>query len=172
MCPSTQHSTPAHRSLFRGFTLIELMFVVAIISILAAIALPAYQDYVIRARLTEGFTLASGLQRSVADYYGHQGAWPADNQQAGLPPPDHFVGQYVARVAVEHGALHIVFRETVHALESQRTMTLRPAVVVSDFPASTLSWVCGYAEPAPGMRTFGENQTTLPPKFLPNTCRN
>lgn len=73
-------------------------------------AIPPYKNYVYQARLAEGFTIASALQRSVADYYGHQGDLPAaDNQQAGLLPPDYFAGQNVERIEVRNGALHITF---------------------------------------------------------------
>jgi type IV pilus assembly protein PilA len=163
---------PARRISRSGFVLIELAFVVAIIGILAAMAIPPYQDYVYRARLAEGFTIASALQRSVADYYGHQGHLPADQQQAGLPPPDHWAGHYVERIELSNGALHITFSPTdLKALENQRTMTLRP-LVLGDSPANSLSWVCGYAEPATGMRAMGENHTTIPQKLLPLTCWN
>ena len=67
------------RSIQKGFTLIELMIVVAIIGILAAIAIPAYQDYTIRAQVTEGLSLAGGVQTAVADYYAQKGTYPAAN---------------------------------------------------------------------------------------------
>ena len=68
----------------KGFTLIELMIVVAIIGVLAAIAIPAYQDYTIRAQVSEGLTLASGAKAAVSEYYMNHGAWPTDNAVAGL----------------------------------------------------------------------------------------
>ncbi len=67
-----------------GFTLIELMIVVAIIGILAAIAIPAYQDYTIRAQVSEGLTLAAGAKTAVSEYFLERGAWPTDNATAGL----------------------------------------------------------------------------------------
>ena len=168
------HLIPVRRPRRAGFIMIELLFAVAIIGILAAMSLPPYQDYVTRAKLAEGFTLAGALQRSVADYYGHQGAFPTDHQQAGLPPPDHWAGQYVERIEVSHGALHITFSPAdLPALQNQRTLTLRP-LLLEDAPVNTLAlaWVCGDAEPPAGLRAMGENHTTIPQKLLPPTCRN
>ncbi|HEX2139136.1 MAG TPA: pilin, partial [Woeseiaceae bacterium] len=90
----------------QGFTLIELMIVVAIIGILAAIAIPAYQDYTIRAQVSEGLNLASGAKVAVAEYYQNNGAWPSCNDlatcadNAGLPAATTITGNYVSQVAV------------------------------------------------------------------------
>ena len=74
------------KTMQKGFTLIELMIVVAIIAILAAIALPAYQDYVARSQVSEAMSLSSGAKTAVAEYYADRGAWPTSNTQAGLTP--------------------------------------------------------------------------------------
>jgi len=115
---------PARSIPHTGFILIELKFAVAIIGILAAMALPAYQDDVIRAQVAEGFTLARALQRAVADYYGHQGVFPVDNDQAGLPSPDPWAGQYVERIEVRPGALQIPLSS---AAAGARRNTMSPA---------------------------------------------
>ena len=72
------------KSIQKGFTLIELMIVVAIIGILAAIAMPAYQDYTIRAQVSEGLTLAAAAKAAVAEFYANKGKWPSDNSAAGM----------------------------------------------------------------------------------------
>ena len=84
----------------QGFTLIELMIVVAIIGILAAIAIPAYQDYTIRAQVSEGLNLSGGAKAAVTEYFQDQGAFPVNNTQAGLAPSANINGKYVSQVVV------------------------------------------------------------------------
>src|SRR5437667_392703 len=92
-----------------GFTLIELMIVVAIIGILASIAIPAYQDYTIRAQVTEAFSLASELKGPIQEYRKERGTLPSNNGAAGVPDPDKLIGNYVTRVEVAQGAINVTF---------------------------------------------------------------
>src|ERR1700754_2379782 len=84
----------------KGFTLIELMIVVAIIAILAAIAIPQYQNYLIRTQVSEGMNLADGAKTAVAEFYNNTGRWPSLNKSAGLPLPGSISGKYVTQVTV------------------------------------------------------------------------
>src|SRR3982750_567377 len=93
----------------KGFTLIELMIVVAIIGILAAIAIPAYQDYTIRAQVTEGLNLAGAVKAAVAETYAQTGNWPADNAEAGVGANNEITGKYVKDVAVAGGGITITY---------------------------------------------------------------
>jgi type IV pilus assembly protein PilA len=93
----------------KGFTLIELMIVVAIIGILAAIAIPAYQDYTIRAQVTEGLNLASAAKAAVSETYSSTGEWPADNAAAGLGAATEISGKYVSSVEVADNQVTITF---------------------------------------------------------------
>ncbi|HGM2453307.1 TPA: pilin, partial [Neisseria gonorrhoeae] len=92
-------------TLQKGFTLIELMIVIAIVGILAAVALPAYQDYTARAQVSEAILLAEGQKSAVTEYYLNHGTWPADNGAAGVASPADIKGKYVKQVEVKNGVV-------------------------------------------------------------------
>lgn len=154
----------------RGFTLIELMIVVAIIGILASIAIPAYQDYTIRAQVVEAFSITGELKLSIKDYYKDRGRFPANNEEAGVPLPEHLIGNYVSKVEVVDGAMHVQLGNYVNTQLAGQTITIRP-IFVSASPTSPISWICGYRNPPKGMQATGEDRTTLELKHLPGACR-
>ncbi|EMU2936750.1 pilin, partial [Neisseria gonorrhoeae] len=93
-------------TLQKGFTLIELMIVIAIVGILAAVALPAYQDYTARAQVSEAILLAEGQKSAVTEYYLNHGIWPKDNASAGVAStPTDIKGKYVQKVEVNNGVV-------------------------------------------------------------------
>ncbi|HFC4937230.1 TPA: pilin, partial [Neisseria gonorrhoeae] len=92
-------------TLQKGFTLIELMIVIAIVGILAAVALPAYQDYTARAQVSEAILLAEGQKSAVTEYYLNHGKWPADNGAAGVASASTIKGKYVQKVEVTNGVV-------------------------------------------------------------------
>ncbi|HFA1420595.1 TPA: pilin, partial [Neisseria gonorrhoeae] len=92
-------------TLQKGFTLIELMIVIAIVGILAAVALPAYQDYTARAQVSEAILLAEGQKSAVTEYYLNNGKWPKDNASAGVASSSSIKGKYVKQVEVNNGVV-------------------------------------------------------------------
>ena len=154
----------------RGFTLIEMMVVVAVIAILALLAIPSYIDKVVRDQVLEALPLADVAKPPVALAWGLTQSFPADNAAAGLPPADKIVSNLVSSVAVEGGALHMTFGNRANGLLRGKVLTLRPGVV-EDAPIVPVAWVCGYAAVPGNMTAMGTNRTNVPPKYLPLKCR-
>lgn len=153
-----------------GFTLIELMLVVAVIAILATLAMPSFQDRIVREQIVEGMKLADVVKPPVAAMWRVAHALPADNAAAGLPAADRIVGNLVTSVAVEQGAVHVTFGNQANGAIRGKTLTLRPAVI-DDAPVVPVAWVCaGAAAPAP-MSVHGSDRTSVPARFLPVNCR-
>ncbi|ENW2961387.1 pilin [Neisseria gonorrhoeae] len=103
-------------TLQKGFTLIELMIVIAIVGILAAVALPAYQDYTARAQVSEAILLAEGQKSAVTEYYLNNGEWPKDNDSAGVASASKIIGKYVKQVEVKNG---VVTADATNAIETK-----------------------------------------------------
>ncbi len=149
----------------QGFTLIELMIVIAIIGILAAIAIPAYQDYTVRAKVTEGLNLADGAQTAVAETYQSNGTFPAakGNVSYGLPSPVSITGKYVKSVTVapKTGVISILFKTA--GLGGSPTADATTLTFTPSTTNGAIAWACGYAT--------GGSGTTVPSKYLPANCR-
>ncbi len=149
------------RKLQHGFTLIELMIVVAIIGILAAIAIPAYQDYTIRAKVSEGLVLASAAKASVSEYRTSQTGWPVNNGQAGIATL--IVSKYVSGVTVgASGKITVTYSSTLDPVVNGLTLVFGPTFVNS----TVVDWGCTAGKP-PGYGGGG----TLQLKYRPANCR-
>lgn len=153
----------------KGFTLIELMIVVAIIGILATMAVPSYQQAAIKKQVAEGVQFSSFAQQAVAEYYRKRHALPADNAAAGLPPPGKIVGTFVTQLEIRNGAITITFGNRVNRNIEGKKLTLRPAYV-ADARIVPLSWVCGRAQVPNGLTAGTANLTDLRVSFLPLDC--
>lgn len=131
------------RSLQKGFTLIELMIVVAIIGILAAIALPAYQDYTIRTQVSEGLALMGGAKNGVGDFWADKGRFPGTNASAGVASSASIIGSYVSGVAVgTNGVITATYGRKVNTKVSGGTCTLTP---IDNGGSLTWNGACSFA---------------------------
>jgi type IV pilus assembly protein PilA len=160
------------KSVQKGFTLIELMIVVAIIGILAAIAIPAYQDYTVRAQVTEGLNLAGAVKTGVAEAFANTGTWPADNLAAGGDNVNLPKGKYVLSVLVAGGGITIKYGDQANTNILNSTLGLRPGLSLNN----DVIWMCGTAAQPAGLANFGAVASTAPvsnisPKYVPKACR-
>src|SRR5450631_934370 len=153
-----------------GFTMIEVAVALAIVGVLALLAVPSYQDRIVRDQIISATPLADIPKAPVALSWATLQASPADNVSAGLPPAEKIVHNFISSVLVQAGAIHITFGNSASGVIKGKTLTLRPAVV-ADAPVVPVAWVCGDAS-GPGQMTIkGENRTNIPPNYLPYNCR-
>jgi type IV pilus assembly protein PilA len=156
----------------KGFTLIELMIVVAIVAILAAIAIPQYQNFTIRSQVTEGMSLASGLETKILDYYNSQGSMPANNAALGYADSTgtQIQGKYVASVASTAGVITVTFgNSAASALTATGTNTL--ALNPGTNAGGDVVWYCGKTAPSSGITPpSSPGSNTVSVTYLPKNC--
>jgi type IV pilus assembly protein PilA len=141
----------------KGFTLIELMIVVAIIAILAAIAIPAYQDYTIRSQVSEGSSLAAGSKTALAEYKANYGTWPADNAAAGLAAATDIKGKYVSQVNV--GTKAGTIQATFAGAKAHTNINGKILSFSAISNIGSIDWTCR------------AGATNIDSKYLPSNCR-
>ncbi|ENX7411116.1 pilin [Neisseria gonorrhoeae] len=160
-------------TLQKGFTLIELMIVIAIVGILAAVALPAYQDYTARAQVSEAILLAEGQKSAVTEYYLNHGEWPEDNDKAGVASASKIIGKYVQKVEVAKG----VVTAQMASSNVNKEIKDKKLSLWAKREAGSVKWFCG----RPVTRAAADNDAVnadndagnaIETKHLPSTCRD
>ncbi|EMT8636445.1 pilin [Neisseria gonorrhoeae] len=159
-------------TLQKGFTLIELMIVIAIVGILAAVALPAYQDYTARAQVSEAILLAEGQKSAVTEYYLNHGKWPANNGDAGVASsPSDIKGKYVESVTVEKGVVTAEMKSDGVNKEIQG----KRLSLWGRREDGSVKWFCGQPvkrTAADDVNADGTDNKKIDTKHLPSTCRD
>jgi type IV pilus assembly protein PilA len=145
------------KSMQKGFTLIELMIVVAIIAILAAIAIPAYQNYLIRTQVSEGAVLTGGAKTAISEFYSNKGYFPPSNASAGLSSATSITGKYVTSVDVSANAGQIVATFGKDANDAIKASGKDELILSAVTKSGSIEWTC--------------TKSTVDPKYLPSSCR-
>jgi type IV pilus assembly protein PilA len=150
----------------KGFTLIELMIVVAIIGILAAIAIPAYQNYTIRAQVTEGLTLGDGWKTAISEYYANTGNWPALTNLNGTCAS---AGKYESSVTVVTGGIiQITYGGQANSKINGCVLNLVPGTNANN----DVVWICGNAATPTGVTVATAATSNIPAQYLPIACHS
>ncbi|MBH6471200.1 pilin [Neisseria meningitidis] len=161
-------------TLQKGFTLIELMIVIAIVGILAAVALPAYQDYTARAQVSEAILLAEGQKSAVTEYYLNHGTWPSNNSDAGVASSTDIKGKYVEKVEVAKGVITAEMKSSGVNKEIQG----KKLSLWAKRQDGSVKWFCGQPVTRDANATNDDVKAAtdtakkIDTKHLPSTCRD
>lgn len=151
-----------------GFTLIELVMIVAITGILASLAIAAYQTYTVRSQVSEVLFFASGVKIAIVNAYAKDRTLPAGRIEAGMSPdPTDSSTAYVTALDIVDGRIDVTFGNQAHPDIAAQTLSLTPYLTNDD----TVVWRCGNSPPPPGKEMVEHLAPTVSPRYLPSTCR-
>jgi type IV pilus assembly protein PilA len=153
-----------------GFSMMEILVVIAIVAILATLAIPSYLDKIVRDQIGEALPLADIAKDPLAASWAALQSFPPDNAAAGLPAPDKIVNNYVSSVLVRSGAIDLTFGNRANGVIRGKVLTVR-AAVVEDAPIVPVTWVCGHAKAPEKMTLKSPDSTSIDARYLPLKCR-
>lgn len=154
----------------KGFTLIEMMVVVAVIAILALIAMPNNYNRTVQLQVIESLELIEMYKGYVERTYMLTGSFPENNEAAGAPQADQIKGNFLAALHIDNGVINLEFGQKMHDQHHGKILSLRPVYVDVETP-TPISWVCGSDEIPEGMLAADRNGTTLESNYLPLRCQ-
>ena len=153
-----------------GFSIIEMMVVVSIVMILVLITIPSQIERIVREEVKAALPLADAAKDPIAETWKTTKSLPANNTEALLPVPEKVVSNYISRLEVADGAIHMTFGNKARTQLSGKVLSLRPAVI-EESQAVPITWVCGNAKAPNQMTLKGKNNTNIPDIYLPGICR-
>jgi type IV pilus assembly protein PilA len=153
-----------------GFSVIEMMVVVAILGILAMIAIPSSIGRIVKEQVVAAIPLADIAKEPIAAAWKEAKTLPINNEEAGLPVPEKVVSNFVSKLEVQDGVIHMTFGNKAHPQIKDKILSMRPAVI-EESQVVPIAWVCGNAKAPDKMTIKGENKTTVSADYLPLACR-
>jgi type IV pilus assembly protein PilA len=153
-----------------GFTIVEMMVVVAIIAILAMMAIPSQIERIVREEVKAAMPLADAAKDPIAEAWKTTKTLPVNNAEARLPVPEKVVSNFVSKLEVADGAIHMTFGNKARTQLKGKILSFRPAVI-EESQAVPVAWVCGNAKAPDQMVVKGDNKTNISDIYLPTICR-